>query len=182
MLLEVQCLYNEMADGRGMNMVAVKTIAIDGETIHIFQSVIYVFESSSASTLELDIIVSEVTLNKYKNEKTLIVEIQLDNGTSISSIMHVKILPGRLPHMSLYMELEDQDDFEGIARVRETDVAFPQVGEGITIEEIRQVEMPNDKITLKLTLPIDQTEWLREQKNKDLNLLFKEFIYTFWKR
>jgi hypothetical protein len=33
--------------------------------------------------------------------------------------------------------------------------------------------MPNEKVTLKLTLPIDQVEWLKEQKTKELNAIFQ---------
>ena len=64
--------------------------------------------------------------------------------------------------------------------VNENDSSFPNLEEGITIEEIRKVEMPNEKITLKLNLPIDQTEWLSKQKVKDLNNIFKELIYEYW--
>ena len=52
----------------------------------------------------------------------------------------------------------------------------------LQLEEIRNVEMPNKNINLKLNLPIDQTEWLHKQKNKNLNEMFKEFIYEYWKK
>ena len=42
--------------------------------------------------------------------------------------------------------------------------------------------MPNEKVTLKLNLPIDQIEWIAKQKNTDLNELFKEMIYEYWKK
>ena len=41
-------------------MVAVKSVKVDGESIHVFNSAIYIFEASSRLTLELDMIVSEV--------------------------------------------------------------------------------------------------------------------------
>ncbi|WP_257468923.1 hypothetical protein [Bacillus sp. D386] len=37
--------------------------------------------------------------------------------------------------------------------------------------------MPDEKITLKLTLPIDQVEWLRGKKLKELKQIFKAIIY-----
>jgi len=44
------------------------------------------------------------------------------------------------------------------------------------------VEMPNEKITLKLNLPISQVEWLKDQKNKELNELFKELLEGYLER
>ena len=73
-------------------MVTVHSVKIDGESIHVFNSAIYIFESGSRLTLELDMIVSEVTLNKYRNEDNLITEIELDDGRIFSSIMNLKSL------------------------------------------------------------------------------------------
>ncbi|MCQ6279549.1 hypothetical protein [Bacillus sp. EB600] len=163
-------------------MVDVKSVKIDGEIIHVFKSMIYIFESSSVLTLELDMIVSEVAVKRYKNEETLIVEIELEDGRIISSIMHVKVLSGRLPQLNVYVELGDLDEYSDFQIVHESDSSYPNLEEGITIEEIRKVEMPNEKITLKLNLPIDQTEWLTKQKVKDLNNIFKELIYKYWEK
>lgn len=163
-------------------MVAVKSVKIDGEIIYVFKSMIYIFESSSVFTLELDMIVSEVAVKRYKNEETLIVEIELEDGRIISSIMHVKVLTGRLPQLNVYMELGDLDEYPDFHIVHEDESSFPNLEEGITIEEIRKVEMPNEKITLKLTLPIDQTEWLIKLKVKDLNNIFRELIYKYWEK
>jgi hypothetical protein len=162
-------------------MVAVKTVKIDGEPIHIFNGVIYIFESSSGVTLEVDVIVSEVVKKRYKNEETLIVEIELEDGRIINSIMRVKVLSGKLPQLSMFTEIDEPDEYPDFLRVNDTSL-FPNIEEGITIEEIRKVEMPNEKITLKLNLPIDQTEWLAKQKNAVLNDLFKELIYDFWRK
>ena len=146
----------------------------------MFQSVLFLFESSTAITLELDMIVSEVTVNKYKNEKTLIVEMELEDGRVFSSIMEVTTLSGSLPQMNVYMELEDAKDYYDVLRVHENDSSFPMIGEGVTIEDIRKVEMPNEKINLKLLLPIDQVEWLKKQKGKELNAFFAKLIYEHW--
>ncbi|PWW31343.1 hypothetical protein DFO73_102339 [Cytobacillus oceanisediminis] len=162
-------------------MVGVKSVIIDGETFYIFNSAIYIFESSTGSTLEVDMIVSEVTLRKYKDRESLIAEIELEDGRVISSFMFLKSLPGRLPRLNLFCELDESENYEGVLRISENDLAFPDIEEGITLEDIRKVEMPNEKITLKLNLPIDQVEWLREQKNRDLNLLFKELLYKHFK-
>jgi hypothetical protein len=126
-------------------------------------------------------IVSEVTLRKYKDRESLIAEIELEDGRVISSFMFLKSLPGRLPRLNLFCELDESENYEGVLRISENDLAFPDIEEGITLEDIRKVEMPNEKITLKLNLPIDQVEWLREQKNRDLNLLFKELLYKHFK-
>ncbi|CAM3567043.1 hypothetical protein GCM10009865_09240 [Aeromicrobium ponti] len=162
-------------------MVGVKSIIIDGETFYIFNSAIYIFESSTGSTLEVDMIVSEITLRKYKDRESLIAEIELEDGRVISSFMFLKSLPGRLPRLNLFCELDENENYEGVLRISENDLAFPDIEEGITLEDIRKVEMPNEKITLKLNLPIDQVEWLREQKNRDLNLLFKELLNKHFK-
>jgi hypothetical protein len=162
-------------------MVGVKSVIIDGETFYIFNSAIYIFESSTGSTLEVDMIVSEVTLRKYKDRESLIAEIELEDGRVISSFMFLKSLPGRLPRLNLFCELDENENYEGVLRISENDLAFPDIEEGITLEDIRKVEMPNEKITLKLNLPVDQVEWLREQKNRDLNLLFKELLYKYFK-
>ncbi|MGG1401495.1 hypothetical protein ABE288_27280 [Bacillus salipaludis] len=160
-------------------MVRVKSVKVDGEGIHVFNSAIYIFESSAGITLELDLIVSEVVVKKYKKEETLIIEIELENGRILHSIMHVKSLSGGLPQLNLFCELDDMDEYGDFHRVNENDSWFPNIEEGITIEEIRRVEMPDEDINLKLRLPIDQVEWLKAQKKASLNELFKEFIYDF---
>ncbi|MFD0824261.1 hypothetical protein ACT8ZR_01110 [Neobacillus sp. M.A.Huq-85] len=163
-------------------MVRVKSVKVDGEGIHVFKSAIYIFESSTGITLEFDLIVSEVAVKKYKKEETLIIEIELEDGRIINSIMHVKILSGGLPQLNLFCELDAIDEYEDFHRVNENDSWFPNIEEGITIEEIRKVEMPNEDISLKLKLPIDQVEWLKAQKKASLNELFKEFICDFRKK
>ena len=163
-------------------MVAVQSVKVDGESIHVFNSAIYIFEADSRLTLELDIIVSEVTLNKYRNEDNLIMEIELEDGRIISSIMYLKIFSEGLPQLNLFCEIEDMDEYQGFDRVNENDSSFPNIEDGMTLEEIRNVEMPNKNINLKLNLPIDQTEWLHKQKNKNLNEMFKDFIYEYWKK
>ncbi|WP_428911472.1 hypothetical protein [Niallia sp. Krafla_26] len=162
-------------------MVNVKSVKIDGEMIHIFSSAIYMVESSKGCTLELDLIVSEVTIRKYQKEETLIVEFELEDNRLFSAIMHVKVLSGRLPIMNLFCEVDDLNEFSGIQVVNEYDAEFPSVDERITIEEIRKVEMPTEKINLKLILPIDQVEWLRTQKGRNLSQIFTKLIYDYWK-
>src|SRR4051794_33217707 len=133
-----------------MFMVAVKSVKIDGENIHVFNSAIYIFEASTGHTLELDMIVSEVVVKKYRNEDNLIMEIELEDGRIISSIMHLKIFSGGLPQLNLFCEIEDIEEYQDFDRVNENDSFFPNVEAGITIEEIRKVEMPNKIINLKL--------------------------------
>ena len=163
-------------------MAVIKSVRIDGEIIHVFNSAIYVFEASSGYTLELDLIVSEVVLKKYKKEDNLIIEIELEDDRVLNSIMHVKILAGGLPQLNLFCEIDDPDDYYFLDRVNENDSWFPNIEEGIAIEEIRKVEMPDEDIKLKLILPIDQVEWLKNQKKARLNELFKDFIYNHWKK
>ncbi|MEH7158412.1 hypothetical protein [Neobacillus drentensis] len=162
-------------------MVVVKSVTIDGEGIHIFRSAIYIFESSSGLTLELDLIVSEIAIKKYKTIENLIVEIELEDGRMIHSIMHVKILTGGLPQLNLFCGIDDLHEYEDFNRVNENDAWFSNLEEGITIEDIRKVEMPNEDVSLKLNLPIDQVEWLKKQKKKSLNEIFQKLIYDFWK-
>jgi hypothetical protein len=162
-------------------MVVVKSVKIDGESIHVFKSVIYIFESNTVSTLQLDMIVSELVVKKYKEFENVIVEIELEDGRFLNSIMHLKIFQGRLPLLNLFCELDDIQEFENIKVVHEDDSWFPNIEEGITIEDIRKVEMPIEEVRLKLELPIDQVEWLKEQKPKDLNEIFKEMIYELLK-
>jgi hypothetical protein len=163
-------------------MAVVKSVKIDGENIHIFNSALYIFESHSGYTLELDLVVSEVTERKYKKEQNLIIEIELENGRLIDSIMHVKTLSGGLPQLNLFCDIEDIDEFDDLDRVSESSSWFPNVEEGVTLEEIRKVEMPNENISLKLNLPINQVEWLKEQKKASLNEMLQEFISEYWKR
>lgn len=161
-------------------MVGVKSVKIDGESIHIFKSAIYIFESTSGFTLELDIIVSEVAVKKYRKIENLIIEIELEDGRIINSIMHLKILSGKLPQLNLFCELDDIEEFDDLLRGNESDSWFPNIEEGIALEDIRKVEMPNEDVSLKLTLPIDQVEWLKKQRKASLNELIKEFIYEYW--
>jgi len=163
-------------------MVEVKSVLIDGESIHLFKSAIYIFESSSGCTLELNMIVSEVVLKKYRKVDNLIIEIELEDGRLINSIMHLKILAGGLPQLNLFCELDDSLDYEGLNRVNENDSWFPNIEDGITIEEIREVEMPNEDVSFKLNLPIDQVEWIKKQKKKSLNEIFQELIYEYWEK
>lgn len=164
------------------SMVGVKSVKVDGESVHLFNSAIYIFETSTGCTLELDMIVSEVVLKKYKDEENLFIEVELDDGRIISPIMHLKTLPGGLPQLNLFCEIDTIDEYEDIEVVNENDSWFPNIEEGITLEEIRQVEMPNQRVTLKLNLPIDQVEWLNKQKTRDLNGIFKELIYEYLKK
>ncbi|MFT8322025.1 MAG: hypothetical protein ABF649_14080 [Bacillus sp. (in: firmicutes)] len=162
-------------------MIEVKEVKIDGEIIHIFNSAIYIFESNTGYTLELDMIVSEVALKKYNHEENLILEIELQDGRVINTFMHVRSLSGALPQLHLFCEWNDIEEYKDFHIVNENDSLFPNIEEGITLEEIRKYEMPNEKITLKLNLPIDQTEWLQTKKNKELTQIFKQVIYEYWK-
>lgn len=162
-------------------MVVVKSVKIDGESIHLFKSVIYIFESSAGFTLQFDMIVSELVVKKFKEFENLIVEIELEDGRVLNSIMHLKIFQGKLPLLNLFCELDDIHEYENIKVVHEDDSWFPNIEEGITIEDIRKVEMPIEEVRLKLKLPIDQVEWLKDQKAKDLNEIFNEMIYELWK-
>ncbi|MDQ0226357.1 hypothetical protein [Metabacillus niabensis] len=163
-------------------MVKVQEIKIDGEGLHVFNSAIYIIESSTGYTLQLDAVVSEVVVLKYQNEETLLVEIELQDGRQITSFMHLKRLSGGLPQLNLFCELNDIDDFHDFLMINENDSSYPNVEDGITLEEIRKYEMPSEKITLKLKLPIEQTEWLSEQKTGDLSNIIKEAIYDYWRK
>jgi hypothetical protein len=163
-------------------MVVLKSVKIDGESLYVFKSAIYIFESSSGFTLELDMIVSEVAVKKYRNEETLILEIELEDGRIINSIMYLKILPGGLPQLNLFCELDDVQEYADFEKINENDAWFPNIEKGITLEEIRKVEMPNEDVSLKLKLPIDQAEWLKNQKKGNLNEIIKELIYDYWKK
>lgn len=162
-------------------MAAVKIVKMDGEEIHVFTSAIYIFEASSGFTLELDLIVSEVAVKKYKEMENLIVEIELEDGRVFQAIMQVESLPGGLPRLHLFSEIEDPREYAGLNLVHENDAWFPNIEEGITLDEIRAVEMPIEEIRLKLNLPIDQVEWLKSQKKRVLHELFKDLIYEHWK-
>ncbi|WP_445489804.1 hypothetical protein [Niallia sp. 03133] len=162
-------------------MVEVKLVKIDGKSIHLFNSAIYIFASSTGYTLELDIIVSEVVVNKYRQEENLILEIELQDGRLINTFMHLKSLSGGLPQLNLFCELNDMEEYQDFLLVNENDSLFPNIEEGITLEEIREHEMPNEKVTLKLNLPIDQAEWIKKKKNKELAEIIKEAIYGYWK-
>lgn len=157
-------------------MIGIKSVKIDGESIHVFNGAIYIFASSLGYTLQLDIIVSEVVVKRYQGENHLIVEIELEDGRIISSIMHLKALPGGLPQLNLFCDIEDPEEYPDLHIVNESDSVFPDIEAGITLAEIRKIEMPNEKITLKLNLPIDQVEWLKSKKTKDLNAFFEELL------
>ncbi|WML49018.1 hypothetical protein RCG23_02610 [Neobacillus sp. PS3-34] len=163
-------------------MVKVKSVKIDGDDIHYFNTAIYIFESSSGYTLELGMVVSEVVLRKYKNEENLILEIELQDGRVFNTIMHPQGMSGGLPQLHLYCPLNDIEDYQDFQLVKENDFSFPKIDEGITLEEIRKYEMPNEKVNLKLNLPIDQSEWLAKQKKGNIDKIFKEAIYDYWKK
>lgn len=163
-------------------MVEVKSVKIDGEDIHLFNSAIYLFESSIGYTLELGMIVSEVVFRKYEHEENLIVEIELQDGRVINSIMHLQRLPGALPQLNLFCDLDDIEEYQDFQIIKEGESSFPNIEEGITLEEIRKYEMPNEKVNLKLTLPIDQVEWIATQKKETLTTIIREAIYDYWKK
>jgi hypothetical protein len=163
-------------------MVSVKSVKFDGEGIYFFDSSIYIFESTSGYTLELAMIVSEVVMKKYAKEENFILEIELQDGRVINTIMHIQGFSGKLPQLNLYCDLDDIDEYQDFYLVTETEPVFPAIGEGMTLEEIRKYEMPNEKVNLKLTLPIDITEWLAKQKKSTIETIFKEAIYSYWKK
>lgn len=163
-------------------MVIVSSVKLDGEEVHVFNHAIYLFDSNSGITLELDMIVSEVVFRKYNDENNVIAEIELENGKVINSIMHIKLLTGKLPQINLFCDIEDPDDYPELDILSENDSQFPIIDEGITLEEIRQVEMPNEKVTIKVSLPIDQVEWLKSQKIADLSQVVKEMIKDYWEK
>src|SRR5690606_9701321 len=152
------------------------------EEILFFNSAVYIFADSSGYILELDMIVSEVQQRKYEKEDNLIIEMELEDGRVFTNIMHVRPCPGKLPGLTLFCNIGDCQEYPGFKVFDENDSEFPDIEEGITLEEIRRVEMPYEKITLKLTLPIDQTEWLAKQRKSDLNKLFQSLIYSHWEK
>ncbi|RSK28789.1 hypothetical protein EJF36_18970 [Bacillus sp. HMF5848] len=162
-------------------MVGVKSVLIDGEPVYMFNSAIYIFDSASERTLEVDMIVSEITLKKYKDRESLIAEIELEDSRVINSFMFLKSIPGKLPRLNLSCGLDEGDSYEGVLTVSENDLEFPDIEVGLTLEDIRKVEMPTEKITLKLTLPIDQVEWLKSQKNRDVQRVISELLYQHMK-
>ncbi|HZH61807.1 MAG TPA: hypothetical protein VEY70_19985 [Metabacillus sp.] len=157
-------------------MVKVKLVKIDGEEIFVFNSAIYIFEASTGLTLECNMIVSEVVVKKYQHVENVIVEIELEDGRVIHSIMFVNALQGGLPQLHVFCDLDDIVGYEDFDRVNENDSRFPDIEEGITLEDIRKVEMPIEAITLKVKLPIDQVEWLKKQKKNVLQDMLSEFI------
>ena len=157
-------------------MFKVKTVKIDGEEIHVFNSAIFIFEASTGLTLECNVIVTEVVVKKYQREENVIVEIELEDGRIINSIMMVNIIHGGLPQLHLCCDIDDTEDYKDFDRVNENDTRFPDIEEGVTLEDIRKVEMPIEPITLKLKLPIDQVEWLKKQKKNELNEIISEII------
>lgn len=157
-------------------MVKVKSVKIDGEEIYVFNSAIYIFEASTGLTLECNMIVSEVVAKKFQHIENIIVEIELEDGRLIHSIMFINTLQGGLPQLHIYCDLDDIVGYEDFDRVNENDSRFPDIGEGITLEDIRKVEMPIESITFKLKLPIDQVEWLKKQKKNVLQEMLSEFI------
>ena len=161
-------------------MVKVKSVKIDGEEVYFFNSAVYIFADSTGYTLELDMIVSEVRQRKYENEENLIIEMELEDGRVFSNIMHVRPWPGKLPGLTLFCGISSVDEYPGFAVVGENDVEFPDIEAGITLEEIRKVEMPFEKNSLRLNLPIERTEWLSSQKKGKLSDLFQEMIYDYW--
>lgn len=177
-----QTFYNKYIVKGRVSMVEVKSVKIDGEIIHIFNSAIYIFESMSGYTLELSMIVSEIVLKKFKDEENLILEIELSNGRLINTIMHPQGFSGDLPQLNLYCDLHEIDEYPDFLMVKEDDPVFPIIDEGITLADIRKYEMPNEKVTIKLNLPIDQAEWLKKQKKRDLEEFFKDAIYAYWSK
>ncbi|MBM7692036.1 hypothetical protein JOC77_001463 [Peribacillus deserti] len=163
-------------------MAKVKTVKIDGEEIYIFNSAIYIFESSKGYSLELGMIISEIVEQKYKKEENLFVEIELEDGREIHMIMHTGGVNGKLPQLQLYGELDDPEDYPNLMRVNENQADFPDIEKGISIEDIRKVEMPDVKVKLTATLPIDQSEWLKSLKKDKLNDILKEMIYEYWEK
>lgn len=125
-------------------------------------------------------IVSEIVVNKYGQEENLILEIELEDGRVINAIMHPQRLPGELPQLHLYCEIDDREEYGNINIVHEND-SFPKIEDGITLQDIRKVEMPEEKVVLKVKLPIDQAEWLRSHK-ANLNEILKKAIYDYWRK
>ncbi|PGT75012.1 hypothetical protein [Bacillus sp. AFS040349] len=163
-------------------MEKVKSVILDGEEIRVFNSAIYLFETNTTVTLEVNIIVSEIVASKYKHVDNLIVEIELEDGRMINSIMSVTVMQGRLPQLHIFCDIDDFDEYKGLSILNESNSSFPDIEEGITLEEIRKVEMPLEDITLKLKLPIDKVEWLRKLKKKEVTDMMEEFLIYYRKK
>lgn len=163
-------------------MVEVKTVKIDGEPIHFFSSAIYIFESSIGYSLELTMVVSEIVEAKLNHIENLILEIELDDGRVLNLIMHPQGKSAGLPKLNLFCDIDSVEEYRDLTIVHESAPVFPDIEQGITIEEIRMHEMPNVSVTLKLNLPIDQAEWLAKKKKKELEHLIVEAIYKYWDR
>lgn len=157
-------------------MVEVKSLLIDGEPVHLFRSAVFLFQSEEGWTLELDGIVSEVAVRKYEKIDRGIAEIELEDGRVFSQFMDIQVFMGKLPQLQLYCEVGSPDEYKGFPVVSENESFELNLDEGLTLTDIRKVEMPNEKVRLTLELPIDQAEWLAKQKKKDINALFKDII------
>jgi hypothetical protein len=172
-------------------MKTIKSISFNDEMIHVFESLMYIFDLSNENGagygLHLELITTELTIRKYRYQENILVDLTYTNGELQTLVMHVDHSEegghGEIPEMSLYVSISSPKEFPELAIVNwdTPDEEYPRLQKTISLTEIRAVEMPYENVRLDAELPIDLSEWTHENRD-NLSEMLTEALYDYWKK
>jgi hypothetical protein len=172
-------------------MKTIKSISFNDEPIHVFESLMYIFDLSDeygpGYGLHLELITTELTIRKYRYQENILVDLTYTNGELQTLVMLVDHTEegghGEIPEMSLYVSIRNPKEFPELAIVNwdtEQDV-YPELQKNISLTEIRAVEMPYENVRLDAELPMDLSEWTHENRD-NISEIITEALYDYWKK
>ncbi|MDQ0975878.1 hypothetical protein QFZ31_005756 [Neobacillus niacini] len=158
-------------------MKDIKYVRINEELIHVFDYVRYVYDNEIGDCFfHLDLIVTEVVIIKYVFDQEVKVSLVYNNGEEHTFTMLVQgvteVGNAEIPILELCVKIDDPEKFQELKIVKwDTPLEEYSLGNNITIEEIRRIEMPNREVQFEATLPIDLEEWVYSNRHKISTIL-----------
>lgn len=106
-----------------------------------------------------------------------------NNGEEQTFLMLVQgiteVGKAEIPNLELCVRIEDPEEFKELKMVNwNTPIEEYSLRSDITIEEIRKIEMPNRKVEIESTLPIDLEEWVFYNED-NISEILKEALYDY---
>jgi hypothetical protein len=172
-------------------MKTIKSISFNDEPIHVFESLMYIYDSSNeygqSYGIHLELITTELAIRKYRYQENILVDLTYTNGELQTLVMHVDHSEegghGEIPELSLYVSIRSPEEFPELAIVNwdTPDEEYPNLQKNISLTEIRSVEMPYESVRLDAELPIDLSEWTHENQD-NLSEILTEALYDYQKK
>ncbi|WP_028392736.1 hypothetical protein [Bacillus cihuensis] len=165
-------------------MPQIKRVKINGEEIRLLNNVLYLhYSEGDGYSLLLDTVITEVDARKYSHKDKAEVLLRYDDDKEESLDMFItgvtEVGNGDVPVLELEVNIDNHEKFRNLEVVNGDSIEckFPDPTVGITIEEVRKIDMPSDKIDITAILPIDLKEWLHS--NNNISEILKEALYDY---